>query len=139
MEKLNKTRAFITEFIIVILFFSIAAVITVELYVDANNKSNKNIRMTDAVLRAQTVAENIKAGTMCIDDGSMYLEYLDEDMNFVSEADAVYVECITKNVVNKNTSDAGVEYSYDITISYSKSNEKLYSLSFRQYKSEEER
>ena len=85
MKKLNKTRAFLTEFIIVILFFSIAAVITIQLYAKANDTSNKNKELIDAVICAQTIAENIKSEIAVYNSEGIYIKYRDKDMNYVDD------------------------------------------------------
>ena len=137
MDKLNKTRAFLTEFIIVILFFSVAAVITMQLFVVANNHSDDNKRISDAVIHAQTVAENIRAGVIYYVKEGIYSEYLDENMELVDESEAVYIEKVIVSISQEESTAAGDVYDYDIVISDADSDEVWYSLSFKQYQSKE--
>lgn len=137
MDKLNKTRAFLTEFIIVILFFSVAAVITMQLFVVANNHSDDNKRISDAVIHAQTVAENIRAGVKYYGKEGIYSEYLDENMELVDESEAVYIEKVIVSISQEESTAAGDVYDYDIVISDADSDEVWYSLSFKQYQSKE--
>jgi hypothetical protein len=136
MQKLNKTRAFLTEFIIVILFFSIAAVITIQLFANANDKSNKNEELIDAVICAQTVAENIKSEIAIYNSEGIYTKYRDKDMNYVSEKD-YFEEKVIVSVVDSAISEAGMLYNYEIIILNSITNEEIYSLNMSKYVSKE--
>ncbi|NLZ81551.1 MAG: hypothetical protein GX913_07120 [Clostridiales bacterium] len=60
MDKIGKTRAFLTEFIIVILFFSLAVVVTLQLFLAAHNQSELSKDTTIAYIKAQNIAEEIK-------------------------------------------------------------------------------
>ena len=88
MESLNKTRAFLTEFIIVILFFSIAAVITIRLYVEADGINDKSQVLSKAVMQAQSVAECIRTENSLYEEPGIYTEYLDENMYSVKKDEA---------------------------------------------------
>lgn len=136
MKKLNKTRAFLTEFIIVILFFSIAAVITIQLYANANDTSNKNEELIDAVICAQTVAENIKSEIAVYNSEGIYIRYKDKDMNYVEDKD-YYEEKVIVSVVDEGTTEVGTLYNYEIIIINSNTNEEIYSLSMSKYVSKE--
>ncbi len=138
MERLNKTRAFLTEFIIVILFFSVAAVITINLYVEANRRNDENLLMERVSMQAQSVAENIRAKKEYYSKSSMHTEFLDEDMNIVREDEATYVQRVIVSHINKDDKMVGKEYQYDIVISLIENNQVLYSLKFRQYVGKEE-
>ena len=104
MNRLEKTRAFLTEFIIVILFFAISAVITVQLFAEANKKSSDSISITEGNLKSQTLIEELKsylkqdgisgadtymtetAGYIKEDTG-LYYQYFDREFNEVSSDD----------------------------------------------------
>ena len=60
MEGIGKTRAFLTEFIIVILFFSLSAVITLQMFLAASEKSGKSTEQTSVYLELQAMAEEIR-------------------------------------------------------------------------------
>ncbi|MBQ6814913.1 MAG: hypothetical protein IJP13_05190 [Lachnospiraceae bacterium] len=138
MEKLNKTRAFLTEFIIVILFFSVAAVITMELYAEANNMNNENGWLSDSVIHTQSVAEKIKAGVIYYNDEGIYTKYLNEDMEYVEKEQAFFEEKVIVSILGSEIeNDAGTLYSYDIVIDNIDSGKEIYSLNVRQYVSKE--
>lgn len=138
MEKLNKTRAFLTEFIIVILFFSVAAVITMELYAEANNMNNENGWLSDSVIHTQSVAEKIKAGVIYYNDEGIYTKYLNEDMEYVEKEQAFFEEKVIVSILGTDIEkDAGTLYSYDIVIDNIDSGKEIYSLNVRQYVSKE--
>ena len=136
MQKLNKTRAFLTEFIIVILFFSIAAVITIQLFAKANDKSKKNEELIDAVICAQMVAEQIKSEVALYNSDGIYVKYRDKDMNYVSEKDYLEEKVIV-SAVDEISSETGTLYNYEIIIINSSTNEEIYSLVMSKYVSKE--
>ncbi len=137
MEKLNKTRAFLTEFIIVILFFSVAAVITIGLYVEANNKNDESVLLAKVSLQAQSIAENIRSNQSIYSNEGIYTEFLDEGMNIVDEDEAMYQQKIIVSKVQDESITAGVLYQYDILYVELDTERDIYSLSLNQYKSGE--
>lgn len=137
MVKLNKTRAFLTEFIIVILFFSVAAVITMELYVEAHNMSEENIHISNATMYAQSAAENIRAGSVYFGKDGIFSEYLDENMEITDETSAVYLKKVVVSVIDEESGDNGTMRSYKIIISDAESGKEWYSLEFKQYERKE--
>ena len=60
-RKASKTKMFLLEFIIIILFFSLAATVCVRIFVNAKLTSVQSSRLTGAVLKVQEAAENFKA------------------------------------------------------------------------------
>ena len=132
MDNLNKTRAFLTEFLSVILFFSVAAVIAINLYVEANRKNDESIVLSHASMRVQTVAEGIRAGNIVYKKGQEYIEYLDKNMQISAPEKAVYIQkVVVSSVGNEETS--GMEYKYKISI-FSRNDDKLiYSIELRKY------
>lgn len=137
MEKLNKTRAFLTEFIIVILFFSFAAVIAIGLYVEANRKNDESVLLSKASMQAQSVAESIRADNSVYDKEGIYTEYLDENMNIVSEDEATYAQKIIVTAINSGDSAIGTEYQYKIIIVDADSDENVFEISLHKYESRE--
>ena len=113
MKEHNKTRAFLMEFIIVILFFSIAAVITLQLFANANNKSESNNDMINAVVCAQSVAENIRAEVSVYKEEGIYTRYLDDELNYVEE-DGCYEETVIVTIDKDKSSEIGTLYNYEI-------------------------
>ena len=136
MRKLNKTRAFLTEFIIVILFFSIAAVITIQLFAKANETSNKNEEMIDAVICAQMVAEQIKSEVTLYNSEGIYTKYRDKNMNYVSKKDYLEEKVIV-TIDEEVSSKVGVLYNYEIIVLNSNTDEEVYSLTMSKYVSKE--
>lgn len=137
MEKLNKTRAFLTEFIIVILFFSIAAVITISLYVDANKKNDESVLLSKASLQAQSVAESIRANNSVYEKEGIYTEYLDVNMNIVSEDEAEYIQKIIVTATKDEGIVAGIEYQYKIMIMSLDNDDNIFEISLNKYDSME--
>lgn len=68
MDKIGKTRTFLTEFIIVILFFSLSIVITLQLFLAAYNQSELSKNTTIAYIKAQNIAEEIKVYSDKLDE-----------------------------------------------------------------------
>ena len=136
MKEHNKTRAFLMEFIIVILFFSIAAVITLQLFANANNKSEANDDMIDAVICVQSVAENIRAEVSEYNEEGIYTKYLDNDFNYVTE-DAYYEEKVIVSISNEHSLDIGTLFEYEIIISSVEDSKEIYSLKMSKYVSKE--
>ena len=56
----NQINSFFIEIIIVILFFSISAAVTLQLFVAANNRAQQSSDLSVAVIKAQDIAEQIK-------------------------------------------------------------------------------
>ena len=136
MREHNKTRAFLMEFVIVVLFFSIAAVITLQLFANANNKSEDNDDMINAVICAQTVAENIRSEVSEYDEEGIYIKYLDRDMNYVDE-EAYYEEKVMVSIDKEASSELGQLYNYKIIIMDSNKNKEIYSLNLSKYVAKE--
>lgn len=65
MNGVGKNRSFLTEFIIVILFFSIASVIIVSVFVNANNISKDSERITYFSLMSKDI--EAKLSNACYD------------------------------------------------------------------------
>lgn len=136
MKEHNKTRAFLMEFIIVILFFSVAAVITLQLFANANSKSEANKDMINAVICAQSVAENIRAEVSVYNKEGIYTKHLDSDLNYVEE-EGYYEEKVIVSLVEEKSSDIGVLYEYEIIISSIRDDKEIFTLTMSKYVSKE--
>ncbi len=94
MKNIGKVRAFLTEFVLVILFFSLSAVIALQLFLKANDKSEQSRNLTMAYMVAEQTAEAIKAGenTGTLDE-FLYKNgcWYDEDWVACDEAEAEFV------------------------------------------------
>lgn len=93
MGKRDRTRAFITEFIIVVLFFSIASVLTVQLFVAASAKSNEARAVTNAGIAIESTIENILALESADDikEDNEYTRYFDSQWNETTEEKSKYI------------------------------------------------
>lgn len=136
MKRLNKTRAFLTEFLIVILFFSIAAVITIQLFANTSKKSKENEDLINAVICAQTVAENIRSQATTYNSEGIYTKYIDKNLIY-TESDALYEEKIIVKINAEASSDIGTMYDYDIMILDLETNEEIYTMKMSKYVSRE--
>ncbi|MEG2770399.1 MAG: hypothetical protein RR902_06225 [Oscillospiraceae bacterium] len=96
MKHTSKSSLFLMELIIAILFFSVSSAICVQLFVTAHLKSESSVNLNLAVLQAETVAEQYKAGkgeifalTKAVNakktQGGTYICYYDTDGNFDSK------------------------------------------------------
>lgn len=148
MNRLEKTRAFLTEFIIVILFFTISAVITVQLFVKANKKSNDSISITKGNFKSETLIEELKANirqdgisgaeyymtdtvSYIKSDTGLYYQYFDKDFNVVGEDDA-YV--LGKVIINTDKRLQGNLYT--VKVSFENTEKTICSIETKIYKGE---
>ncbi len=132
MDRTGKTRAFLTEFIIVILFFSVSAVITMELFVTAHNKSNLSTEKTNAGIEAQLLMETIKSEVSSDITGEKSIFY-DENWNVSDYSNSKYTMYYK---VNEQELASGALYY--ISIDVYKQDVSIYSLDGCQYASRKE-
>ncbi|MBE5937492.1 MAG: type II secretion system protein [Lachnospiraceae bacterium] len=120
MVSRDRTRAFLTEFIIVILFFSVAAVIVVQLFAAAYGKSKKAKELTDAGIIITNVSEQIKA--MSFDEFEKYdkTRYYDENWIETTEDKKTYILTIDTELTAQS---GGRGMLYDGTITITKGSE----------------
>lgn len=117
MNRFEKTRAFLTEFIIVILFFSIAAVITLQLFV----KSGDISKSTNASLEVCIIAQNELEKVYALPD-----EVLLEGKNYSTS----YENYIVQVNLDSEAKAAGTMVNILVKV-YDE--EQLYSLSSKKY------
>ncbi len=104
MGNIHKTRAFLTEFVIVIFFFAISMVITVNLFVSATEKSENAVNLTNSTIAMDNVAAKIKING----DGMSNLEdldftkYFDKDWCETDRTNAKYFLYV-KTVINRTS------------------------------------
>lgn len=147
MHRLEKTRAFLTEFIIVILFFTISAVITVQLFAAANRKSADSISITDGYLKSENMAEQIKAAiygggreafeeyryTAEAGKNGCYIRYFDKEYNDASKEEAYILGSVR---LREEKTDCGVMYR--VTIAFENAREIVSSIDISVYRGEKE-
>lgn len=126
MEKRAKSRAFLTEFLIVILFFSISAVIIVQLFVNASDKINESTDKTKANLLITNTIEDIKYKI----ENNTFKDVKDIN-SYYNENDYEKIELVIS--LTENIKDKGV--LYDAKIIAKKSNKVLMEVEFTHYKS----
>lgn len=100
MKNIGKVRAFLTEFVLVILFFSLSAVIALQLFLKANDKSELSRNMTMAYIIAEQTAEKFKTQTEeTIEDmqnGTAY--WYDKEWNACDEDEARFSLSVSMSV-----------------------------------------
>lgn len=131
MQRLEKTRAFLTEFIIVILFFTISSITVIKLYVAANENIDDSIILNKTSLMCETLCEEIKAySDFQEEDGIIYdlminkkgyirseesieryYQYFDEDLEVCNKENGKFISYIT---VKKDEMQAGDLYKIEI-------------------------
>lgn len=151
MERLEKTRAFLTEFIIVILFFTISSVITVQLFVAANKNSSQSMLITKGYLMAEELAEEIKANIdvnseYAVSDyiinnrgyiqddsikGEYYYQYYDKDFVETDEENGYIYGYVS---VEKESKEAGKLYT--VTIGFENSQGEISKIQYKIYEGE---
>lgn len=154
MDRIGKTRAFLTEFIIVILFFSLAVVVTLQLFLAAHNQSKFSKDTTIAYIKLQNIAEEIKVYSNNIEEFltkgngwvrgenvevESYVRFYNKDWIVSDEKDATYI--MTANLLYEEK-DAGKLLQVDLimeeNLSDSKTEEPLCSILVKSYISYEE-
>jgi len=78
MKRNHSAGLFLMEMIIVILFFSICAGICIQVFAKADQMSRKASNLNHAVVRAESIAEEIRSGSGKA-DGQTYDTYWDSD------------------------------------------------------------
>ena len=119
MNRIGKTRAFLTEFIIVILFFSLAVVVTLQLFLAAHNQSELSKDTTIANIKSQNIVEEIKVHSDNLEefltagngwlkskvtDEEIYTRFYNKDWVVSTEQDSFYIMTVNLNYEDK---DAG--------------------------------
>ncbi|MBE5939089.1 MAG: type II secretion system protein [Lachnospiraceae bacterium] len=130
MGKRDRTRAFLTEFIIVVLFFSVASVITIQLFVAASEKSNKANEIANASVIIEDTIENIlatdKEADIKTDDE--YTVYYDDNWTEVTEEMSKYILTVNNTVSDE---EAGTLLTGKVYIS--DGNSEIMSATFAKY------
>lgn len=133
MGKRDRTRAFLTEFIIVVLFFSIAAVVTIQLFVAASEKSKDAKEYTNAYALITDKAERILAAE---DIDSLRqicsaVEYYDKDFVDTDEKNAVYTLYCNMNI-DEASGEPDTYYATGV-IAVKKGNESVANIELKKY------
>lgn len=140
MEGIGKTRAFLTEFIIVILFFSLSAVITLQLFLAADGKSTLSTEQTNAYLKLQMIAEEVRGNGRYIDSffssangWNNGMRYYNEEFMLCGQEEAAYV--LTAQVTRQEEAAGSTAY-ITLNMSATDKQEKLGTLDVCVYEPE---
>ena len=91
MKKVSKVNAVLIELIIVILFFAISSVITIQLFAKSYSVETASSAKTELTLVVENQMDEYRGGTMPA--GSKVLFY-DESLQLCEEEDAYFIEKI---------------------------------------------
>ena len=91
MKKVSKVNAVLIELIIVILFFAISSVITIQLFAKSYSVETASSAKTELTLVVENQMDEYRGGTMPA--GSKALFY-DESLQLCEEEDAYFIEKI---------------------------------------------
>ncbi len=122
MNKAGKPNSLLIELVIVLLFFSLSAVVILEVFIAAHDRSVSSIVGSEGTLIAEDIAERFYASRM---DPEAFL--LDE--GFIASSDGAYVHEIKVNkyaitlnaVVDRAEEPWGVLDTIDLMVYYGKS------------------
>lgn len=136
MSSVQKSRTFLTEFIIVILFFSISAVILLNVFVKANDKSKEGKILDECSLITrnleaqlthdmgenidrdsirQVVEERLDDNGFIKKDEGIYVKYLDKDFKDTDEKQGIYKIKLVVAIDDSNEFSSIVSYAINYT------------------------
>lgn len=149
MNSVEKNRTFLTEIIIVILFFSISAVVLVNVFAKADEKSREGKLLTEFSIMTRSLEaqltgdfgdgiENNVIGDIVnqiiISNGfvnkgeAVFVKYLDKELNKADLENGVYKVTVVAAVDNSNEFSSIV--SYELRYTDIEENKEYYSVSF---------
>lgn len=146
MNDIGKSRSFLTEFIIVILFFSIASVVVLNTYSKANDKSRESQFLAGASLEAENIEANLcnleydYDNPLMADNNSVNVKlneygfgdnktiYYDEKFNKTEKDNAKYIGKIV--VMLDESREYSKVISYELTFTAENDEKLVYSISF---------
>lgn len=135
MNGVEKSRTFLTEFIIVILFFSVSAVILLGVFVKANDKSKTGIILDKCSLITrdleaklsfeetelkdntieQLVHKKLSDNGFLSNGKTVYVKYFDEDFKETEKKEAVYKAVLVVVLDDSNTFSNIISYGIKYT------------------------
>lgn len=135
MNGVEKSRTFLTEFIIVILFFSVSAVILLGVFVKANDKSKTGIILDKCSLITrdleaklsfeetelkdntieQLVHKRLSDNGFLSNGKTVYVKYFDKDFKETEEKEAVYKAALVVVLDDSNTFSNIISYGIKYT------------------------
>lgn len=135
MNGVEKSRTFLTEFIIVILFFSVSAVILLGVFVKANDKSKTGMILDKCSLITrdleaklsfeetelkdntieQLVHKKLSYNGFLSNGKTVYVKYFDKDFKETEEKEAVYKAVLVVVLDDSNTFSNIISYGIKYT------------------------
>lgn len=135
MNGVEKSRTFLTEFIIVILFFSVSAVILLGVFVKANDKSKTGIILDKCSLITRDLEAKLSFEETELKDNTIerlvhkrlsdngflsngktvYVKYFDKDFKETEEKEAVYKAALVVVLDDSNTFSNIISYGIKYT------------------------
>lgn len=86
----SKSGIFLLELIIVILFFSIASTVCIEMFVKSYTRSNESTYLNKSIQISENIAESFKMNNESFDESSSTSYYYDKNGTVVSEENYTY-------------------------------------------------
>jgi len=148
MKQVSKVNPFFVEIILVILFFAISVAVTLQLFVAAHGKAQQSTELNAAVMKAQTVAENLE-GVKSQDqlllilpsstktDGksgeTVYTVSYDKDWKETSQPPCYLVEVSLKQADETSGTNLQAEIVVNKVSGKNSDNKKIYALTTEHY------
>jgi len=148
MKQVSKVNPFFVEIILVILFFAISVAVTLQLFVAAHGKAQQSTELNAAVMKAQTVAENLE-GVKSQDqlllilpsstktDGksgeTVYTVSYDKDWKETSQPPCYLVEVSLKQADETSGTNLQAEIVVNKVSGKNSGNKKIYALTTEHY------
>ncbi|MGX8700862.1 hypothetical protein [Caproiciproducens sp.] len=137
-----QVNSFFVEIILVILFFAVSATVTLQLFVQADNRARQSSDLSVAVIQAENIAEQVRSlsspdqlpealKTAEQDNGGSYRILYGRDWK-QTDTDPRYVADVT---LKKTPSAGGTMVSVSVSVSRRQSggDKRIYSLSSAKY------
>lgn len=105
----SKSSMFLLELVLVILFFSIASTVCIEMFVKSYTISNNSTHINKSVQIAENLAETFKSQTSLISYSYTDTYYFSSDAEEVDEENCTYIAIVNYSSSNNtNTADINV-------------------------------
>lgn len=129
---MTRSHLFLIELIVVILFFSFASAITVQVFSKAFQLAEKTTALNGAIMAVQTAAETDKAAPFADIDTAGNTVSFNSDWGAADPADAIYT-MISEVTLEEKQAGTMVVYHYTV----SSNEETIYQLQAKKYYSGE--
>ena len=129
---MSRSHLFLIELIVVILFFSFASVIALQVFTKSHELANNSTALNGAIMTVQTAAETDKNTLLKNLDSSKRLIYFNKDWEITDSSDETYILTSTVTLEGKPAGTMAV-FNYAVTAD----NKIIYQLQAKKYYSEE--